>query len=120
MYDQLRDRPAGSGRVHHAVSREAAHHEEVVHPAIPRADDRIAVELVLLVEAGPGPPAPASLELGKTVRERGPHDGLEIFVVAVEVVAAGLAGIHQPAGKALALGPEREPLHVLHVRQWLE
>ena len=101
VHDQLGNRPARRGSMHHPMSREAGDDVEVVHPPRPPTDHWIAVELVLLVESRPRAPAAARFESGKPMRERGPHNAFEVAVVDVEVVAAQFERIDEAVEDAL-------------------
>src|SRR6185503_945283 len=70
--DRLGDRAPGRRRVHHPVPGESGDDMEVVEATRPVADHRVAVELVLLVEAGPRALHTARLERREAIRERGP------------------------------------------------
>src|SRR5262245_45506384 len=85
-----------------------------------RSDDGVAVEIVLVVEAGHGAGAFCTLELGESVRECGPDRVLKVVAIDGEVVAAGLVEGGYPAGVALAFGTEGESLGVLEVGQRLD
>src|SRR5437667_3324217 len=56
--EQFGHGPPAAGRVHQPVAGEAGQQVEVAEPARPRADDDVAVEVVLVVETRPRADAP--------------------------------------------------------------
>src|SRR5574340_1320225 len=69
VHDALGDRTPCRRSVHHAMSREAGAGVEVVEHARPVADDRIAVELALLVESRPAALAARRFERREAMRD---------------------------------------------------
>ena len=96
--DEFCDAAAGSGSVHHAVAGKPANDVKIVEPALPVADDRVAVEFALLVQAGPGTMAYRRLEHRKSVCQGGPDDALEVLVINFEIEAAWLVSVDQTTG----------------------
>src|SRR6185437_11038852 len=86
----------------------------------PRSNDRIAVEIVLIVEAGQRILASGLLELREAVRQRRPDDGIEIAVIDLEIEAARLEQGRHAAGIALAFGAKGQPIDILEIGQRLD
>src|SRR5476649_596134 len=81
MQDELGDGAACRRCVHQAVPREAGGEIEVLALALPRPDDRIAVEIVLVVEARQGVLALRLLKLWEAMRQRRSHDVIEVIEI---------------------------------------
>src|SRR4051794_7104962 len=108
------------GNVHEAVSGEPRQHVEVAEPAGARPDDDVAVEVVLVVEPGDRAQAARLVELGETVGQRGPDDGLEVPQVDVEVEPARLCERRYSPGIALSFGSKGETIEILDVGERLD
>ena len=87
MQDVLGDRAPCRGRVHHAVAGKTGNHVEVVERPLPVADDRVAIQLALLVVSRPGAMTAGSFERGEPVGDGGPDDAFELvyFDVSCEL-----------------------------------
>ena len=87
-------------RVHHSVAGKTGDHVEVVERPAPVADDRVVVQLALLVMARPRAMAAGRFEGGKPLGDRRPDDALEVARVHVEL---------KPRGSSLCTSRRKTP-----------